>query len=247
MTARDGRPAGLADAPAIPPRPDPDPTPSAAPRWPVGPKLTPKIIVEGTRLTHKTDLALALNEHPRIVGPRRYRYHAPLVSAEWCAFTPYPWGRGIIDFEPAERDLAMETYRTWARLFELGRFYSWIVDRFHLSTRAFQRMQRGADEDFGWLEARLEPLGFHIVLCTRRPDTFEDARTDRLRVSGKPEQYDDLDRFVREQDTLRLLAAGSRLPVLELDMTDGDVAGACTAIADWMTSTGGLWAPGAAA
>jgi hypothetical protein len=78
-------------------------------RWAQGPKLTPKIILEGTRLTHKTDLAFALNEHPRITGPRRYRYHAPLVSAEWCAFTPYPWGRGIIDYESAERDLAMET------------------------------------------------------------------------------------------------------------------------------------------
>ena len=29
-------------------------------------KLCPKLIIEGTRLTGKTDLALALNEHPRI-------------------------------------------------------------------------------------------------------------------------------------------------------------------------------------
>ena len=30
--------------------------------------------------------------------------------------------------------MALETYRTWARLFELQRYYSWIVDRFrHLS------------------------------------------------------------------------------------------------------------------
>ena len=42
------------------------------------PSFTPKIILEGTRLTHKTDLAFALNEHPRIVGPRKYRYHSPL-------------------------------------------------------------------------------------------------------------------------------------------------------------------------
>jgi hypothetical protein len=214
------------------------------PRWPVGPKLTPKIILEGTRLTHKTDLAFALNEHPRIVGPRKYRYHSPLVSAEWCAFTPYPWGRGIIDFEPSERDLAMETYETWVRLFELSRHYSWIVDRFHLSTMAFQQIQRGIDEDFGWLEARLAPLGFHIVLCTRRPETFAAAREERLKVSGKPSQYDDLTVFVAEQDVLRRLAARSRLPVLELDMSDGDIDRACDAIADWMTATGGLWAPG---
>jgi hypothetical protein len=53
-------------------------------------KLCPKIILEGTRLTHKTEVAFALNEHPGIVGPRKYRYHSPIVSAEWCGFTNYP-------------------------------------------------------------------------------------------------------------------------------------------------------------
>ncbi len=41
------------------------------------PKLCPKVILEGTRLTLKTDIAFALNEHPRVVGPRKYRYHSP--------------------------------------------------------------------------------------------------------------------------------------------------------------------------
>jgi len=66
------------------------------------PKLTPKIILEGTRLTFKTDIAFALNEHARIVGPRKYKYHSPLISAEWCTFTNFPWGRGPINFEPQE-------------------------------------------------------------------------------------------------------------------------------------------------
>lgn len=38
-----------------------------------GRKLCPKIILEGTRLTLKTEIAFALNEHPRVVGPRAYR------------------------------------------------------------------------------------------------------------------------------------------------------------------------------
>ena len=76
-------------------------------------KLCPKIILEGTRLTHKTEIAFGLNEHPRIVGPRKYRYHSPLISAEWCGFTNYPWGRGLINFEPQEEALALDTYRTW--------------------------------------------------------------------------------------------------------------------------------------
>jgi hypothetical protein len=212
--------------------------------WPIGPKLTPKVILEGTRLTHKTELALAPNDYAPFIGPRKYRYHPPLVSAECGAFTPQPWGRGIIDFEPAERDLALETYATWARLFELHRYYSWVVDRFHLSTLAWQTLHRGVEEDFGWLEDRLAPLGFHFVLCTVRPDTFAAARTERLKVSGRPDQYDDLEAFVREQEVLRRFAAASRLPVLELDMSDGGVDGGCAAIADWMRATGGLWAPG---
>ncbi len=205
-------------------------------------KLTPKIILEGTRLTHKTDLAFALNEHPRIVGPRRYRYHAPLISAEWCGFSNTPWGRGLVNYAPEEESRAFETYATWARLFELLPHYSWVVDRFHLSTLAWQ-IATGRHPDFGWLEDRLRPLGFHVVLCTRREDTFDEARADRLTVSGNPGQYDDLQAFVREQDLLRQLGERSTLPVLEIDMTDGDLDRACTLVADWMTETGGLWAP----
>lgn len=206
-------------------------------------KLTPKVILEGTRLTRKTDLAFALNEHPRLVGPRRYRYHSPLVSAEWCGFTPYPWGRGLVDFAPDEEARAMETFATWARLFELLPHYSWIIDRFHLSSRVWHRDHAGRDLDFRWLEERLRPLGFHVVLCTRRPQTFVAARAERLRISGKPGQYDDLAVFVAEQERFREACAASALPVLEIDMTELGLDAACTRVADWMTETGGLWAP----
>ena len=73
-------------------------------------KLCPKVILEGTRLTGKTELAFALNEHPRFVGPRRYRYPSPLVSAEWCGFTDFPWGRGPINYAPEEEARAFETF-----------------------------------------------------------------------------------------------------------------------------------------
>jgi hypothetical protein len=205
-------------------------------------KLCPKIILEGTRLTLKTEIAFALNEHPRIVGPRKYRYHSPLISAEWCAFTNYPWGRGLINFEPQEEARAMETYHTWAHLFELLRYYSWIVDRFHLSTRAYQLQAYGKDYDFGWLEERLVELGFHLVFCTRIPESFEAARAERIKVSGNPAQYDDLQVFINEQELMRGLVSQSTLPTLELDISDSDVARASDRIADWMAETGGLWA-----
>ncbi len=205
------------------------------------PKMVPKIILEGTRLTHKTDLAFLLNEHPRIVGPRKYKYHSPLISAEWCAFTNWPWGEGPINFRPEQEALAMETYMTWARMFELQRYYSWIVDRFHISTRLYQRMNYGKDYDFRWLEQRLNPLGFVVVLCIRREETFEAAKTERLKVSGKPSQYDDLGVFIREQEMIRELAKESILPVLEVDISDNDVDRAANEVADWLESTGKLY------
>ncbi len=206
-------------------------------------KLCPKLILEGTRLTHKTDIAFALNEHPRIVGPRRYRYHSPVISAEWCAFTNFPWGRGLINFEPQEEALAMETYATWAHLFELQRYYSWIIDRFHVSTIAFQRRQRGREYDFRWLEERLLPLGFRIIFCTRTRESFAQAREERLAVSGNPRQYDDLTPFYLEQEDMRDIIARSLLPSLEIDVSDDDIARITDQVASWLEQTGGLYAP----
>lgn len=208
----------------------------------MGRKLCPHLLLEGTRLTWKTELAFALNEHPRIVGPRKYRYHSPVVSAEWCAFTNVPWGRGLVNFLPEERELALETYRTWARLFELQRYYSWIVDRFHISTIAYQQREHSLTLDFGWLEERLAALGFRLIFCTRRPETFAAARAARLKVSGNPRQYDDLRPFIAEQQQMRALVAASRLPSLELDLSDDDVPAAADRAADWLERTGGLWA-----
>jgi hypothetical protein len=207
----------------------------------VSQKLTPKVILEGTRLTFKTELAFALNEHPRVVGTRKYRYHSPVISAEWCAFTSFPWGRGLINFLPEEEALAMETYATWTRLFELQRYYSWIVDRFHISTQAYQLRARGADYDSRWLEQRLLPLGFRLVLVTRSEDSFQSARAERLKVSGKPDQYDDLSAFVEEQSLIRRLATRPLLPWAEFDISDNNVPRAADAIADWLEATGGPW------
>jgi hypothetical protein len=204
-------------------------------------KLTPKIILEGTRLTFKTEIAFELNGHPRIVGPRKYRYHSPLISAEWCAFTNFPWGRGPINFEPHEEAQAMETYATWLRLFELQRYYSWIVDRFHISTRAYQLQTHSKDYNFAWLEQRLLPLNFRLVFLSRTPDSFAAARAERLKVSGKPDQYNDLSVFIREQELMKRLVGESMLPRLDLDISDNNIPGAVEKIADWMEATGGLW------
>lgn len=94
-------------------------------------KICPKIILEGTRLTFKTEIAFALNEHPRIVGPRKYRYHSPLISAKWC---------GVSSF-------CATTHGS--------------LTAFIISTRAYQLRTYGVDHDLGWLEERLAALGSH--------------------------------------------------------------------------------------
>jgi len=208
----------------------------------LGKKLCPKIILEGTRLTFKTEIAFALNEHPRIVGPRKYRYHSPIISAEWCAFTNFPWGRGLINFEASEEERAMETYRTWIHLFELLSYYSWIVDRFHLSTQLYQQQAFGKEIHFDWLEARLKKLDFRLIFLSRSAGSFEAALNKRLQVSGNPAQYKDLNVFINEQEAYRKLIQKSVLQKYEVDISDNKIARAVDQIADWLEETGGLWA-----
>jgi hypothetical protein len=137
----------------------------------------------------------------------------------------------------------METYRTWLRLFELQRYYSWIIDRFHLSTMLFQKTARGRDYDFRWLEEKLAGLGFHLIFCYRAPSSFEAARAERIKVSGNPSQYDDLSRYLREQEVMQALVEGSILPKMTHDVSHNNVAVAADGIADWLETTGGLFAP----
>ncbi len=204
-------------------------------------KLTPKIILEGTRLTCKTEIAFALNEHPRIVGNRKYKYHSPLISAEWCSFTNVPWGRGLINFDSSEEPLALETYRAWLHLIELQKYYSWIIDRFHISTMMHQQKYFNRFYDLRWVEERLLPLGFHLVFCRRDPDTFEQAKEKRLTVSGNPRQYDNLDIFIEEQSLLESMIRKSMLPTLILDVSNDTVPNLADSIANWMETTGGLY------
>lgn len=202
-------------------------------------KWTPKVILEGTRLTNKTETAFELSEHPRLVGPRKYRYHSPLVSGEWCGFTNKPWGRSLINYLPEEEQLAKETFEQWLGLFERLRYYSWIVDRFHLSTQAYQIKTYGRVMSFEDLEARLAALNFRMVLLTRQNDSFEAARKERLKVSGNPKQYDDLRIFIKEQDHLRSLAKQSKLIWTEIDVTSLTPNEAADTITDWVIDTGG--------
>ena len=102
----------------------------------------PKIILEGTHLTHKTDISFAIAESPRLVKGRIHRYHLPLISAEWEVLhsstqPPLTQNNSIINFHPKEEKYSMETYEKWMRLLELQRHWYLIIDSFQISTRDY--------------------------------------------------------------------------------------------------------------
>jgi len=132
---------------------------------------------------------------------------------------------------PEEFELAAETFHRFAD------------DKIRPVAEHVHRTNADVPED---IIAGLAELGFRHVLCVRRPETFEAARAERLTVSGKPGQYDDLDRFIAEQELLRRLAGESALRFVEIDVSDDDVPRAADRIADWLEASGGLYGPSGA-
>lgn len=206
----------------------------------------PKILLEGTHLTRKTDVAFALAEHPVIIGERRHRWHIPLISAEWetrsdNVQTKADPGWTMINYPPSDEAWAMEAYDAYVRVLELHRDYYWIIDRFHVSTIAHQRLVHAHDVDLDWVDERLAALGMVLVQLRRDPSTFERARRDRLTYSESPERYDDLEGFVVEQDLMAELITRSKLPSRAVDVSDEDVDRVALEILDWVRDIGAFW------
>lgn len=203
----------------------------------------PKILLEGTHLTRKTDVAFELAEHPDIIGVRRRRWHIPLISSEWQTRSDRPQtkldeGWSMIDYPPHDHAWAVEAYEAYVRVLELHRDYYWIVDRFHISTIAHQQLEHGHAVDLGWVDERLAALGFVIVHLRRRPETFEEARAHRLTYSENPHRYDDLTKFVREQDLMADLIERSPVTSFTVDVSDGDVPRIAKEILAWVDGHG---------
>jgi hypothetical protein len=83
------------------------------------------------------------------------------------------------------------------------------------------------------------PIALHSRVTVELVDSCGEA--EWLKVSGKPDQYNDLSVFVREQELTKRLVGESILPKFELDISNSDISCAVKKIADWMESTGGLW------
>jgi hypothetical protein len=203
-------------------------------------KSFPKIILEGPRLTLKTELAFALNDHPLIAGRRTYRYSAGMISGEWSGLTREAWGESLITFSLERKQLAMQGFRSWLSVFESLPYYRWTVDRFHVSALVYQKRHHNIDLDFIWLEEGLKKLGFRIVLLTRSPDTFEHALAERLKVSLRPERYGRLQDIIDSQELYRETVGRSLLLCQEFDVSSNNVAHIATEIAQWLKMSGGF-------
>jgi len=206
----------------------------------------PKILLEGTHLTRKTDVAFALAEHPDVIGHRMRRWHIPLMSAEWETRSGAPPtkanpGRSMIEFREEDLDWVLDCYDAHLHLLELHRDHYWVIDRFHISTVSHQRLRYGREVRLDWVDERLRDLGFALVHCWRDPKTFAAARDHRLTYSENPARYHDLDLFVAEQATMEELVAKSTLPSLTVDVSDGDVDRIAADVIAWMKANGTFW------
>lgn len=196
--------------------------------------LRPRIIIEGTDFAGTRDLALALSQHPRIVGKPGNRCFTAIISAKWCNLNQFPWGDKLIDFTSDEVEQAIRNYNTWVSLIELQRHTGWIIDRFHLTTCAYQLLHNQAEYTFDWLEERLQKLGFHQVLLTQNPGSLRAV----IESSGQIHQHHLLETRLQEQDLLRRLASNSRLPTMEIDVSEMDTLKTADEIADWIQHQG---------
>jgi hypothetical protein len=206
----------------------------------------PKILLEGTHLTRKTDVAFALAEHRDIIGERKRRWHIPLLSSEWETRsdrrqTKDDPGWSMITYPPRDEAWALECYETYTRLLELNRDYYWVLDRFHISTISHQRLVHDRDVDLDWVDRRLAALGFVLVHLQREPDTFAAARDHRLTYSENPTRYNNLDKFVAEQEMMAELVGDSAIRSRTVDVSDGDVDRVAAEIVEWIRDSGAFW------
>jgi hypothetical protein len=96
----------------------------------------------------------------------------------------FPLGRGLINFSRKKKPWRWRLTHL-ARLFELQRYYSWIVDRFHLSTRISSHGRGKDSTSAGWKTACGPQLPAHLLHAHAR--ILRAARALRLKVSGKPD------------------------------------------------------------
>ena len=198
------------------------------------PNQTAKIILEGTSWADTRGTALRLRENPRLVGQIGYNRYSTVISAVWGNFKDFPWGKGLVDFNPADETQAMANYNVWLRLIELQGSYNWILDRFHLTTQCYQRLYHDFHCDFKVLETRLMKLGFHLVYLTQS----EPALMSAFQAQGSPADRLKIMEVLKTQELMGQLVERSILPTLSLDISGMEPRETDENIIDWLEEVG---------
>jgi hypothetical protein len=191
-------------------------------------RLRPRIILEGTDYGNTKETALLLSKHPRLVGEMGHESYTAVISAKWQKYVGFTWGKNLIAYDLDQEEHALNDYSTWMSLIEIQHHYGWIIDRFHISTRQYQIQHNQSDCNFDWLEKRLLQQNFHLVLVTQ----------NRKVLSEKITQPDLLETTIQSQNILQELVAESKLPTLELDISEKGLQETVEIISVWADEMG---------
>ena len=179
-----------------------------------------KLIIEGIDYTNTKGIALGLRQGHRLADEIGYQRFTTIISTKWGNFKDFPWGKNLISFGKNDKDQAMRNFGVWAYLIEVQGNYNWIIDCFHISTQMYQQLYNNIACDFRWLEERLLHLGFHMVHVTQNPDILERTLAE-LNIGNIDEE---LEKTIREQDSMRQIMSKSILPKIELNISEmGDL------------------------
>lgn len=190
-------------------------------------------------MTHKTELAFALNSHPKVFGadPPKYEYRFPFFSADWCGWYAHAGNIGFFNCRPEHLEHARDLIAAYLHVIRCMPYNCFLIDRFHLTLWTNLYLKSGLDIDLSWEEQELKSLDFRLILCMREPDSFSNALVERLKISLYPGAYSTPDYYAYEQLTMVDKAKRSRLPVLFLDVTSGNIPELAEQIVQWLEHT----------
>jgi hypothetical protein len=188
-----------------------------------------KIIIEGTDYAQTKAISLALSEYPPFVGQKENHRYTTVISTKWGNFNDFPWGKGLVDFEPSQELQAMKNYGVWVCLIEMQGLYNWIIDRFHVFAQRYQIQNHKHRSDFTWLEERFLKLGFHLVHVVQNEAAIQQAILGQKNIGGD----DQIETILQGQELSREIVSKSILPKFELDTSEMSIQETVVSITDW--------------
>jgi hypothetical protein len=96
------------------------------------------------------------------------------------------------------------------------------------------------------VDHKLALMGARMVVCSRDPESYDGALSERLKVTGNPSQYRDMDAILNTQRRLLEFAERSTIPFHTLDVTNRPLSDMLDEVVAFLDSSGG-WFPSSVA